>query len=266
MVANNFIGIFERKRIIVVFLILAYAIHIKYGYGQQSLKNYVIHPDGLSLYSDMSVISNVIQNIPYSDSVELIPDNHLSSYDRIIIDSIPSRWVRAKYRGMEGYLPASFLFSYPAPSLNTKDLSSYMKTIANLAMPEANYFYRNMYEDDYSLKKLIFANGMEAHYYEAYETISFTYFLPNVSIEQGYALVRLLEEFWMLNENVQYFPVGDGIHIADNETNSYEIWTKVENDNGYISSLEISINTGGFFDYSFYYQYGVLVIVFSNYI
>ncbi len=232
------------------------------------LKGYIINKNGLDLYAQKDIRQSVVFHIPYGDSVSLIVDvDGVNAENKINIDSIEDNWYKVKYKGKSGYLSKAFVIPYPAPKLGTESLSNYMQSISRLETPKKTYQYKSVESDDFELTKEIYTNGMEVHHYDAYESNASTYFLPSMSVAQGFALMRLFKEYDLLNQFVGKFPQKNTEYIRNNEYNSpYDIAIEAKSTHFEVYYVHVVINTGGFFEFKFYYQNGVLIIEESNYI
>lgn len=254
-------------RWILCHIVLLNLIVIKYTTAQTTEKLYVSSPQSLPLYKTMAVSTTPFTKLQYGDTVTML--FYQDKYERAHYTqyNVLAPWQKIAYKGDTLYTSSAYLLPYPPPKQQHENFEAYFNSISKLATAPVENIYPTSTIDQFSIKKMLYQNGYEIHYYQAYESLSHIYFLPNISIEQAYVLAQHFKEFDLLKDlifSVQYLSttkegtLKNGTH--------YVINTKAFYGDDSLDELRIEINTGGFFEYKFYYLYGSVVIELINYI
>ncbi|MCS6979572.1 MAG: SH3 domain-containing protein [Flavobacteriales bacterium] len=164
---------------------------------------------GLNLREKPEKESPVISKIPFGAQVTCISTNEALVPSES--ENMRGYWQKVKYNAMTGYVSDIYLFPWPLPSVGSeKSIKEYMGKISPPYMPAfnlKNYAESITNDTEWSIEKQIFKNGFEFHEYHAIEYYSITYFIPGVSLQQGFMLCRLLDEFKPIFSEIQEFPL-----------------------------------------------------------
>lgn len=215
--------------------------------------------------------AKVIEKIPYGTKVTTLDDD--GEWKEIATEGLVGYWRKVKYNNKTGYIVDSYLFPWPPPKKGT--VTTMKQYLAQTSLPfGAKLVNRSgnapeLSESGWELTKQLYKNGAELHSYMAYEYGSDTYFLPGFSLQQGFLLVRLLDEFKDVFAEKDEFPTKSK-KIDKGDDGVYEIKvTKTVEDDEYsgpfnIEKINILFNKEIGYEFAMYMQDNQLVIFFSS--
>ncbi|MEP6673849.1 MAG: SH3 domain-containing protein [Ferruginibacter sp.] len=189
-----------------IFLSVAFLIIAIAALAQENW--YVAAKAGLSIREKPSATAKALDKIPYGEKITVSYDTGTS----IIIknEGFDGLWAKTTWKGKTGYLVNSYLLPVPVPKAGVKNLKEFFAQLT--AAAGAPVIVKKTLPEDYSttLKKQLYKNGAEIHEYQSYEYNSTTYFLPDLTLQQGFLLLRLLKAFPEVIGDNEPFPLSSG--------------------------------------------------------
>ena len=136
---------------------------------------------------------NVLQKLPFGTKVRTLEAKRSGSTERI--EGISGNWVRVSYNNTEGYIFDGFLSRLPAPSADVVGLEDYSKRYFKSITNYINLSYLDGFMGASASGTQLFMLGQDTlafgnDYY--YEGSSEYMSLTNISMEEGYLLLRAL--------------------------------------------------------------------------
>lgn len=182
---------------------------------------YVNSVTGLNLREEASVSSKIVTTIPYGKAVEIISPS--SNIHDLEINGLVCKWVEVKFSGITGYAADMYLFPYPAPNLNLRNLKSYVDKISVLVAPPVKVQLQKNHP--FWLEKRLYKNVISVieSFHGGTEEAIFQF--PNVTLSQGIVLLKNLNYLTFLSSLKNKFPLKDTICV-DKEY-GYDITIKV---------------------------------------
>jgi hypothetical protein len=177
---------------LLLLLPLAFGI-ISYG---QTGPQYVAIKAGLSLREKPDVNAKVIDKIPYSTKISLLPPE--DDITTINTEGLTGYWRKVKYNNKTGYIIDSYLFPHPPPKATVKTLKDYLAQLSTVFGSKlvVKKGEMNSIEDGaYQTTKQLYKNGGEWHEFGGHEYFSNTYFIPDFTLQQVFLLLRMVPEF-----------------------------------------------------------------------
>jgi hypothetical protein len=139
----------------------------------------------------------VLQKIPYGARVKTLQAK--SSANPEIVEGIQGNWVKVDYNGTIGFLFDGFLSTLPAPELNGANLLAYtQRAFVELSSQLPINFIEDS-DGSGMLSTQLFQAGKDTVVYFAdqyYEGLTEYISIPNISMEEGYLLIRAAFAEW----------------------------------------------------------------------
>ncbi len=231
-----------------------------------SLKDeYVAAKSGLSIREKPEAGSAVLDKIPYGTKIKAT-----YNYDEIksvVTEGMEGYWVKTTYKGKTGYVVSSYLLPMPAPGASVKTMKEYLaqlSTVAGPAITVKNGTTQEITEGGYVLKKQLYKNGAEHHdilWYEANEDV---YFLPELTLQQGFVLVRLIPEFKNVFAANDVFPAENKTKKPKPEETEHKITVTKTEETNTISKITVEFSDGAYYIFYIFQMAGQLVISFGG--
>jgi len=172
---------------------------------------YIAARNGLSLREQPDVSAKLITKIPYGQKVAIkhIPDGE-HSYSA---EGLNGNWVATTYNGKTGYIVDNFLLPTPPPKPGVNDLKQYLEQLsAPAGVPvEIKRSIAELEGGYSSLKKQLFKNGAEYHLHTGYEAHTYTFFLPDYTLQEAFVLLRFLPEYKTAFDSNDAFPAASKV-------------------------------------------------------
>ncbi|MBP6432193.1 MAG: SH3 domain-containing protein [Ferruginibacter sp.] len=160
----------------------------------QSKTVYNAFKPGLSIRESPSAQAAVISKISYGEKLTLV--NPYSDTVSVINEGMTGYWNLVEYKGKKGYVVGIYLFDMPPPKASVKTMKDYFAQLSAVASPLVVYSKNKNTDEMFSqYKKQLYKNGCEYHEATFYESGYNTYFLPEVDLQKGFILTRLIPEF-----------------------------------------------------------------------
>lgn len=209
---------------------------------------------GLSIREQPGTNSKVLDKIPYGAKLSVLTDT--AKAVAIATEGFDGWWWKVQYNGKTGYVVSSYVLPMAPPKAGTKTMKDYFAQLSSAAGPVVSLKKGNpdMEGDAETLKKQLFKNGMEWHETSGYEYGSTTYIIPDMSIEQAFLVLRLLNEFPGIIDEKDPLPVKNSSvkkDVGEKKTVvEKELWydkvgvikhLTISTDEGALSELEMTL-------------------------
>jgi hypothetical protein len=186
------------------FLIIFFAVLCFTSFSQSKVM-YNAFKAGLSIRDKPSAQANVISKIPYGEKLTLV--NPFNDTESVVNEGMTGYWNFVEYKGKEGYVVGIYLFDMPPPKSSVKTMQDYFNQLSQKAAPLVVTKRGARDNDMYSeYKKQLYKNGCEYHEATFYESNYNTYFIPELDLQKGFILTRLIPEFKDAFSGVDNFP------------------------------------------------------------
>lgn len=236
----------------------------------QSGVQYVAAKSGLSMRETPAASAKVVEKIPYGTKVSIIEED--GDWKEIITEGLTGYWRKVKFNNKTGYIVDSYLLPWPPPKINTtKYLKQYLTQVTTffgqkLVIKSGKEV--QLTESGWELHKQLYKNGAGYHEFFGYEYGSDTYFLPGFSLQQGFLLCRLLDEFSEVFGEKGEFPTANKkFKKGEREYDIQLLKRNTEEEYGGPSTIEkikIFYEDGAYYQFEMYLHDGQLVIFFSG--
>ena len=213
---------------------------------------YVAAKPFLSIREKPAVGAKVIDKIPYG--TRILPQELSETVPGIRVEGMLGYWKKVMYNNHTGYIIDAYLLPVPPPTPDIKDMKSYLTTFTRPFGEMLVTKSKPGPEEDspgWELHKQLYSNGAERHEFIGYEYGSNTYFLPELTMQQAFLILRSIPEFEQVLTSKSEFPLqnkklkkGDITYDikVDKEIFSTEPWVKhitIEFEEGAIYSFEL---------------------------
>jgi Bacterial SH3 domain len=228
---------------------------------------YTAAKSGLSIREKPDAKSAVLGKIPYGTKI-VTTHNLDEEQTEIKTEGLKGFWIKTTYNGKTGYVVSSYLLPVAPPKAGTKTMLDYFKQLtapAGAAVTAKRGTGQNIHEDYYQIKKQLYKNGFEYHQALFYEANNDTYFLPDMTIEQGFLIVRLIAEFKSVFNETAEFPREDKTikQKADGESD-YTIKVQRLAESEWITRITVEFSDGAYYQFEMFEMGGQLVISFGG--
>jgi uncharacterized protein YgiM (DUF1202 family) len=227
---------------------------------------YVAAKSGLSIREKPELGSAVLEKIPYGTKTK-VAYNYNEEMKTVSTEGMEGNWVKTTYKGKTGYVVDTYTLPIPAPGVTVKTMQDYMAQISTIAGPAItvkNGTTQEITESGYVLKKQLYKNGAEHHDIQWYEANEDVYFLPELTLQQGFVLVRLIAEFKTVFSATDVFPTENKTKKTEPDVNDYKITvTKIEGMK-YVSEITVEFSEGASYTFHMFEMAGQLVISFGG--
>lgn len=198
----------------------------------QTIPMYVAHKPGLSIREKPDVKARVLTKIPYGTKINLAYEQ---GGDTILVNTegFSSYFRKISFNNTTGYIISAYLLPVPPPKTTVKNLDDYLLQLSPKAgaMVEVKKgTMNNIAEGGTVSRKQLYKNGAEHHAFEAYEYNSDTWFLPDLTVQQVWLLLRLIPDWKDVVDDKTELPVTSK-KITKKENIEFDI--KVEKENWY---------------------------------
>lgn len=243
--------------------------------AQQFGTLYVAAKSGLNMRENPDANSSTLEKIPYGTKISLIQSEE--ALISIVTEGMTGYWQKVKYKNKTGYIVDSYLLPWPPPKVvksteaNPFGMKNYLAQVTTLygkKLVVKSGKADPMNDMAWELNKQLYTNGAEWHNMSAFESGSDEYFLPGLSIEQGFLLARLIPEFReVFGENDAFptesktFKKGDVEYIIRVEKQTYG---EGENTYSWLQKISVEFSPGAIYTFEIFKLGTQLVISFSG--
>lgn len=246
-------------------LLLSFFLFSEWAVAQQQ-SFWVAAKSGLSIREKPSTTAKVLDKIPYGTKITLI--NTEEETVSVITEGMQGYWEKVSYNNKTGYIVNSYLLPLPPPKLGTvKIMDDYFKQVYT---PFGNKLVvkdeerNNIEEGGYELQKQLYKNGAEWHIFTGYEYGSQTWFLPDLTIQHGFILLRLIPEFNDVFGEKDEFPIADRTFKKGEREYSIKVDKEQYADYPWIKRISIEYEDGAIYTFEMYQIDNQLVITFGS--
>ena len=196
----------------------------------------VFAPSGLSLRSEPSKSSEIIDIVPFGEDVIVMPGQLTNKQDRI--DWIDGAWIFVEYDGIMGYIFDGYLSSFPKPA-KTQDLTDrshdYLKTLNQYF--DQHFTLKSVIDSSFTTFKYTLSNDIKItrknhDTYWAYEIE-----IPDKKIHEILNLIRSLNSDRkgrsIFEQSLLFIPDQTG-RITEIKANMDSLLTIQEKKNGHV--------------------------------
>ena len=247
------------KKLLLFFALFA-CIHL----GAQENIQYVAIKGGLNLRENPNPSARVLGKISYGAKLSLLQSAEEST--PMVAEGFNGTWKKVVYNDLSGYIFDAYLLPFPPPTGTVKTLKDY---IAELTTKHGELLVvkndSTTETDEISVvtSKQLYKNGAEWHKFLGYEYSSSTYFIPGISLQQGFLVVRLIPEFAdYVSEKDPFITAGKKLKKGGRE---YEYLVDKETNGGFewIKKISIGFEEGAIYSFELY-QIDNQVVIFHG--
>jgi Bacterial SH3 domain len=225
---------------------------------------YNAYKPGLSMRDKPGTQATVLTKIPYGEKLTMV--NPFNDTVAVTNEGMTGYWNLVEYKGQKGYVAGIYLFNMVPPKATVKTMQEYFTQLSPPAGPAVTAATGKDDEEMHSrYKKQLYKNGCEYHEAHFYESGYNTYFIPGLTLQQGFILIRLIPEF----KNV--FSAADAYSSANKkikmtQPGEGEKEIKIFKDEGgnWINKITVGYEQGAVYEFELFELHGQLVISFGG--
>lgn len=246
----------RKKLLFVLFLFVALS-----GISQVNVR-YAAARGGLNLRDQPAVTGKLLTKIPYGASLTL--EEPQGESRRVTLDGMNGLWKKVTYQGKTGYIPDIYLLTMAPPAEGTKTFRDYLSQLAKKHGKELEVNGDGLPEDGgYRITKQLFENGGEAHRFEGPEYGSVTYFLPGVTVQEGFLLIRMIPEFAEVFTEKDAFPTKDRTFRRGETEYRIKVQREMFGDTPWIERIKVDFEPAAIYSFELYQIDNQLVIFYG---
>lgn len=225
---------------------------------------YVAARTGLNIREKPETTARVLDKIPYAGKISLQASEQNK---RINTEGFIGYWRKVTYNNKSGYIIDTYLLPYPPPSAGIKTIKEYLSQISiafgdSLVIRDGTM--NNVEEGGSQLIKQLYKNGGEWHEFLGYEYNSMTYFIPGLTMQQAFLLVRLIPEFAdYIGEKDEYITVTKKVKKKDKEY-EYKVEKEIFGDTPWINKIKIDFEDGAIYNFEMFQIDNQVVIFYGS--
>lgn len=226
---------------------------------------YVVAKTGLNIREKPEVNAKVLDKIPYA--TKIVWQESGENAKKIITEGLTGYWRKVTYNDKTGYIIDSYLFPAVPPAAGTKTLKDYLAQISvlfgdNLVVTKGAM--ENVEEGGSQLSKQLYKNGAEWHEFQGYEYNSMMYFVPGVTMQQAFLLVRLIPEFAeYISEKDEYITANKKLKKKDRDY-EYKVEKETFGDTPWINKITIGFEDGAIYKFEMFQTDAQVVIFYGS--
>jgi len=215
---------------------------------------YAAARSGLSMREQPNTSAKVIEKIPYGEKVTTVAGD--ANQPAISTEGFNGFWWKVNYNGKTGYIVSSYVLPLPPPKASVKKMEDYFAQVSSmngtpLEIKKSDASLNEMGES--SITKQLYKNGMEWHKWQAYESGSDVYMLPDFNIEQCYLLIRLIGQYPEVVTEKDPFPSKNAVIKRPEGEKTWEIERdKSDGPGGWIKKIRITSAQGAFTEFEIF--------------
>lgn len=231
----------------------------------QSKTVYNAYKPGLSIRDKPGTQATVITKIPYGEKLTLV--NPYNDTATVVNEGMNGYWNLVEYKGKKGYVVGIYLLDFAPPKATVKTMKDYFAQLTQPAGPaiaakrgtSGNEMFSNY-------KKQLYKNGCEYHETTFYESSYNSYFLPEVTIQQGFILARLIPEFKDVFTAADIFPTENKKLKVKREMyeSDKEIKVLKSEFGNWTDRIIVTYEDGAYYEFEMFNLNGQLVISFGG--
>ncbi len=225
---------------------------------------YNAYKPGLSMRDKPGTQATVLTKIAYGEKLTLV--NHF--YDTTVVgnEGMTGYWTQVEYKGQKGYVVGIYLLDIAPPKATVKTMQEYFLQLSAVAGPAVTTTTGKADEEMHSsYKKQLYKNGCEYHEAQFYESGYNTYFIPGLTLQQGFILTRLIPEFKEVFGAADAYPsASKKIKLTQPGEGEKEIKVLKDESGNWINKITVGYEQGAVYEFEMFELHGQLVIVFGG--
>lgn len=225
---------------------------------------YNAYKPGLSMRDKPGSQATVLTKIPYGEKVTLV--NSFNDTTTVSNEGMKGYWNLVEYKGQKGYVVGIYLLEIAPPKSTVKTMQEYFAQLSAVAGPAVTTATGKDDEEMHSrYKKQLYKNGCEYHEVHFYEAGYNTYFIPGLTLQQGFIITRLIPEFKDVFGVADIYP-STNKKIKMTQPGEGEKEIKVSKDEGgnWINKITVGYEQGAVYEFEMFEMHGQLVITFGG--
>jgi uncharacterized protein YraI len=225
---------------------------------------YNAYKAGLSIRDKPNTQAAVLTKIPYGEKLTVV--NPVYDTVTVINEGMTGYWNLVEYKGQKGYVVGIYLLEITPPKVTVKTMQEYFTQLSPaVGAPVTVTTGKDDEEMHSTYKKQLYKNGCEYHQAHFYESGYNTYFIPGLTMQQGFILTRLIPEFKDVFSGVDVYP-SNSKKIQLTQPGEGEKEIKVQKDEGsnWVNKITVGYEQGAVYEFELFELHGQLVISFGG--
>jgi hypothetical protein len=227
----------------------------------QDNARYVAAKTGLNIREKPDINAKVLDKIPYASKIILTETSEEAK--KIISEGLTGYWRKVTYNNKTGYIIDSYLFPFAPPKAGLKTMKEYLLQLADPFGSELVTKGGNE-EVGYELHKQFYKNGAEHHQFQGYEYGSVTYFLPDLTMQEGFLLLRMLPEFSEVVGEKDVFPTSNKTFKKGETEYRIKVEKELISDVPWVKKISIEFEPAALYSFEMYQIDNQLVIFYGS--
>jgi hypothetical protein len=211
----------------------------------QELNYYASAKAGLSMREQPNANAKVLEKIPYGSMLVTLSDT--TKAIQITTEGFNGFWWKVKYNNKVGYIVSSYVLPFAPPKVGVKDMKQYFAQLSSAAGSPVviKKGVAEMEGDASTLKKQLYKNGMEWHEMQGYENAAHLFIIPDITVENAFLILRLLQLYPDLISEKDPLPTKNGTIKKQYGDHTIKIDKDIWYENvGVLRELTIDCNEG----------------------
>lgn len=225
---------------------------------------YNAYKPGLSMRDKPGTQGAVLTKIPYGEKLTIV--NPFNDTTTVVNEGMKGYWNLVEYKGRQGYVVGIYLLEIAPPKATVKTMQDYFKQLSAPAGAAVTSVTGTKDSDMYSsLKKQLYKNGCEYHEANFYESGYNTYFIPELTLQQGFILLRLIPEFKEVFSSSDAYPsASKKIKMTGPGEGEKEIKVQTGEGGNWIDKITVGYEQGAVYEFEMFELHGQLVISYGG--
>lgn len=247
-----------KKNFFLVFIIFSLTVSAQENFF------YVAAKTGLNIREKPQAAAKVMGKIPYAAKISLQEAGEQSK--RVDVEGFIGYWKKVTYNDKTGYIIDAYLLPYPPPKADIKTMKEYLSQVSAVfgdSLVIITGSLDNVEEGGSQLIKQFYKNGGEWHEFQGYEYNSMTYFIPGLTIQQAFLLIRLLPEFAdYIGEKDEFITSNKKVKKNGKEY-EYKVEKEIFADIPWIEKIKIGFEDGAIYNFEMFQIDNQIVIFYG---
>jgi hypothetical protein len=162
----------------------------------KTINMYVAFSTGINMRKTASLKAELVGKIPYGTLLKI--DVNANDTNVVIVEGMSGNWTPITYQNKKGYVLNCYLVSIVPPKKGTATMLDYIKQLTTpfgTQLKQTVGTQGNITENGFELSKQLYKNGISRHQYRAYEYAADSYFIPSITVQEAFLLIRQIKEF-----------------------------------------------------------------------
>lgn len=222
---------------------------------------YVAARTGLNMREKPEPTAKVLTKIPYGALIT--PASPTEDPKRADVEGLSGYWKKISYNDQSGYIIDAYLLPIPPPQAGVQTIKDYFRQVSSpfgdsLVVDQGSP--ENAEEGGSRLVKQFFKNGGEWHEFTGYEYNSMTYFVPGLTMQQAFLLIRLLPEFNSYITEKDPFINSNKKFTRNGHEFEYRVDKEIFGDTQWIERIRIDYEEGALYHFEMFQMDHQIVI------